>query len=157
MPFRPHDEGRWSLWENSTRESFCTVLSWDRSQSHNLLLGLFHDEQEGFFIFLFVFGVSKEMIFALKEKDSDEMAFSANLYKRMALLVLMGWNAICSCTCINMIQWTLNWASLFQRNWVSPKHQQLTQCALAYWKGTRFKLRQGYILPISSRGILLEM
>lgn len=33
---------------------------------------------------------SEEMIFALKEKESDEMAFGANLYRQLAPPILVG-------------------------------------------------------------------
>lgn len=52
-------------------------------------LGLFHSEQEGFFSF------SEEMIFALQEKHSDDMAFSADLYRQAAPPII---------TCTDVIQ-----------------------------------------------------
>lgn len=50
---------------------------------HTPLLELFY----GFFSSL---EPSKEMIFALKEKDSDEIPFSADLYRQSALPNLAG-------------------------------------------------------------------
>lgn len=60
---------------------------------------------------------SEEMIFVLKEKDSDDMAFLHDLYRQSSPPFLVGWNAICPWT--NCEPWT-NQASGFWENEVSP-------------------------------------